>query len=179
MFGNASNFYSKIKTNETIYLHPPLNIVKIVFSKQIYSQYYPANTSTLNQPCDNVDRQRSSTLFQRWYLVENESWADVHFSMLFQRWKNNVETTSIKLHRFNVDYQTLFQRWYLVENESWADVCLSTLFQRWQNNVEITLIELRQFNVHDSMFFKRRYLVENESWTNACLPALIWYLLYW
>ena len=127
MFGNASNFYSKIKTNETIYLHPPLNIVKIVFSKQIYSQYYPANTSTLNQPCDNVDRQRSSTLFQRWYLVENESWADVCLSTLFQRWQNNVEITLIELRQFNVHDSMFFKRRYLVENESWTNACLPAL----------------------------------------------------
>ena len=52
--------------------------------------------------------QRSSMLFQRWYLVENESWADVHLSTLFQRWQNNVETTLIELRRFNVDEPTLF-----------------------------------------------------------------------
>ena len=34
-----------------------------------------------------------STLFQRWNLVENESWADVCLSTLFQRWQNNVEIT--------------------------------------------------------------------------------------
>ena len=50
--------------------------------------------STLNQRC--VDRQRSSTLFQRWYFVENESWADVHFSTLCQCWQNNTESTPIK-----------------------------------------------------------------------------------
>ena len=94
---------------------------------------------------------------QRWYLVENESWADVHLSTLFQRWRNNVETILIELRRFNVDKPTLFQRWNLVENESWADVCLSTLFQRWQNNVETTLIELRWFNVDDPMLFQRWY----------------------
>ena len=118
---------------------------------------FPANTSTLNRCWNNVDRQRSSTLFQRWYLVENESWADVHLSTLFQRWQNNVETTLIELRRFNVDEPMLFQRWNLVENESWADVCLSTLFQRWQNNVETTLIELRWFNVDDPMLFQRWY----------------------
>ena len=32
-------------------------------------------------------------LFQRWNLVENENWADVCLSTLFQRWQNNVETT--------------------------------------------------------------------------------------
>ena len=69
----------------------------------------PANTSTLNRHGNNVDYQRSSTLFEGWYLVENESWADVHLSTLFQRWKKNVEATSIELGRFNVDEPTLFQ----------------------------------------------------------------------
>ena len=115
-------------------------------------QFTSANTSTLNH-----HRQRSSTLFQRWYLVENESWADVHLSTLFQRWQNNIETTLIELRRFNVDEPTLLQRWNLVENESWADACLLTLFQRWQNNVETTFIELRWFNVDDIILFQRRY----------------------
>ena len=52
-----------------------------------------------------------STLSRRWYLVENESWAEVHLSTFFLSWQNNVETTSIEIHRFNVDKTTLFQRW--------------------------------------------------------------------
>ena len=99
----------------------------------------------------------SQQTHQCWYLVENESWADVHLSTLFQRWQNNVETTLTELRRFNIDEPTLFQPWNLVENESWANICLSTLFQRWQNNVETTLIELRWFNVGDSMLFQRWY----------------------
>ena len=120
-------------------------------------QSNPANSSTLNQLRNNVDRQRLSTLFQRWYLVENESWADVHLSTLFQRWQNNVEATSIELRWFNVYEPMLSQRWNLVEIESWANVCLSTLFQRWWNNVETTLKELLQFNVDDPMLFQRWY----------------------
>ena len=73
---------------------------------------YPANTSMLNQRWNSVDRQRSSTLFQRWYLVENESWADVCLLTLFQRWQNKVETTLIELRWFNVDDPKLFPRWY-------------------------------------------------------------------
>ena len=38
-----------------------------------------------HQRWSNVDRQHSSTLFQRWHLVENESWADVCLSTLFER----------------------------------------------------------------------------------------------
>ena len=57
----------------------------------------------------NVDEP---TLFQRWNLVENESWADVCLSTLFQHWQNNVETALIELCWFNVDDPMLFQRWY-------------------------------------------------------------------
>ena len=112
------------------------------------------DTSTLNQRWSNVDRQHSSTLFQRWCLVENESWANVHLSTLFQHWQNKVETMLIELRRFNVDDPTLFQRWNSVENESWADVCLLTLFQRWQNNVErITSIQCWWLKVVSMLIF--------------------------
>ena len=40
-------------------------------------------TQQIHQRWNNFDRQRSSTLFQCWYLVENGSWADVHLSNLF------------------------------------------------------------------------------------------------
>ena len=30
-------------------------------------------------------------IYQRWNLVENESWADVCLSTLFQRWQNNLK----------------------------------------------------------------------------------------
>ena len=73
----------------------------------------------------NVDYQ---TLFQRWCLVENESWVDVCLSTLFQRWQNNVETTLIELRRFNVDDSMLFKRRYLVKNESWTNACLPRCF---------------------------------------------------
>ena len=44
------------------------------------------------QRCFNVDiwLKMKVELFQRWYLVENESWAHVCLSTLFQRWQNNV-----------------------------------------------------------------------------------------
>ena len=98
---------------------------------------YPANTSTLNQRWNDVDRQRSTTFFQRW--------------------QNNVETTLIELRWFNVDESTLFQSWNLVRNERWADICLSMSFQHWQNNIEKTLIELCWFNVDDPMLLQRCY----------------------
>ena len=49
-------------------------------------------------------------LFQRWNLVENESWANVCLSMLFQRRQNNVETILTELRRFNFDDPMLLQR---------------------------------------------------------------------
>ena len=118
--------------------------------------------STLKQPWPLT----FINVVQRWYLVENESWADVHLPTLFQRWRNNVETILIELRRFNVDEPTLFQRWNLIENESWAEVCLSTLFQLWQNNVETTLIELRWFNfdwkLHWNNFVNRKVEVHQK-----------------
>ena len=65
--------------------------------KNVASQsvYTPANTSTSNQ---------------RWNKVENESWADVPLSTLFQGWENNVETTLTELRRFSADEPMLFQR---------------------------------------------------------------------
>ena len=129
---------------------------------------FPANTSTLKQRWSSTFINVETTSF-----VENESWTDTHLSTLFQRWQNNVETTSIELRWFNFDEQMLFQRWNLVEIESWADVCLSTLFQHWQNNVETTLRVLRQFNVNNPILFQRWYLVENESWINVCSSVLL------
>ena len=118
-------------------------------------------------------RKSAQQTHQLLYLIENESSADVHLSTLFQRWQNNVETTSIELRWFNVYEPMLFQLWNLVEIESWADVCLSTLFQSWQNNVETTLKELRQFSVDDPMLFQRWYLVENKSWIKVYSSVLI------
>ena len=118
-YGTLSRYNIFLK-HYKVYLGPDFTVIRVWDDSQ-----------QTHQRWNNVDRQRSSTLFRRWYLVENESWADAHLSTFFQRWQNNVETTSIELYRFNVDKTTLFQRWNLVKNESWADVCLSTLFQRW------------------------------------------------
>ena len=92
----------------------------------------------------NVDLQRWSTSFRRWYLVENESWVDAHLSThigkttLKQRRQNYVDS------RFNVDKITLFQRWNLVENESWTEVMFvevgSTLKQHLKNYRDSTSI---------------------------------------
>ena len=57
-------------------------------------------------------KRRWTNLFQRWNLVENESWANVCLSTLFQSWQNNVETTLKELRWFNDDDPMLFQRWY-------------------------------------------------------------------
>ena len=55
-----------------------------------------------HQRWNKVDRQRSSTLFQHWYLVENQIWAKVHLSTLFQRWNNVDRITSIQRRWTNV-----------------------------------------------------------------------------
>ena len=73
----------------------------------------------------NVDEP---ILFQRWNLVENESWANVFLLTLFQSWQNNVETTLKELRGFKVDEPMLFQRWYLVKDESWVNVETTLLY---------------------------------------------------
>ena len=74
----------------------------------VFHSSLSANTSTLNQRWNNVDRQR-------WYLVENESWADVLLSTLTkQRWNN-------------VDRVTLIQYW-------WPNV-VSTLVLGWKGKL--------------------------------------------
>ena len=79
---------------------------------QGYIFSYLRNPRQTYQRWINVDCQRPSTLFQRWNLVENESWADVYLLTLFLGWQNNAETTLIELRWFNVDDPILFQRWY-------------------------------------------------------------------
>ena len=73
--------------------------------------------STLTkQRWNNVDRitsiqRRWTKVFQRWNLIENQSWADVCLST-FQRCQNNVETTLTELQWFNADNSVLFHYWY-------------------------------------------------------------------
>ena len=54
-----------------------------------------AKTSKSNQRWNKLDFQSFSTLFQRWYFVENESWADICLSTLFQRWNEVAFSTLI------------------------------------------------------------------------------------
>ena len=68
----------------------------------------------------------------------------------------NVDKTTLKQRRFNIDEPMLFQRWNLVENESWANVCLSTLFQRWNNIERITSIQCRWPSVVSTLIFSWR-----------------------
>ena len=104
----------RLRTTHSIVILCDISFSSSMCSANLYIYFFicicPANTSTLNQRWNNVDRQRSSTLFQCSYLVENESWADGHLSTLFQRWQNNNETILIELRRFNVDDAMLFQR---------------------------------------------------------------------
>ena len=91
-------------------------------------------TQQTHQRWINIETTLIVNIHQRCYLVENESWADVHLSTLFQRWQNNVETTSIELHRFNVDEPTLLNRFMFI------DVVSTLSKQRWnKSNFEATL----------------------------------------
>ena len=112
--------------------------------------FYLNLSQETHQRWNNVDCQRSSTLLQRWYLVENKSWVDVHLSTLFQRWQKNIEATSTELRWFNINEPMLFQRWNLVEIESYRscfNVDKTTLKQHWKNYVNSTSITQCCFNV--------------------------------
>ena len=111
---------------------------------------------------------------QRWYLVENETWVDVHLPTLFQRWQNNVEAMSIELCWFNVDEPMLFQRWNFVEIKSQADVCLS-IKCRWPN-VVLTLIFGWKWKLNQRIFIgvaSKLRKQHSKNFVNCCTD------LYW
>ena len=121
-----------------------------LFNGGYFKNPYPANTSTLIfgwkwklsrrtfidvvstlaklnyvELCQfNVDEP---SLFQRWNLFENESWADVCLSTLFQRWKNYVDLMLLTQCCFIVDI------WLKRKIESKYDD------RRWENSIETTL----------------------------------------
>ena len=117
---------------------------------QAFVENIPANTWTLKQRWNNVDRQRYFNV-DFWLKMKVEP------TYIYWRCSNVCKTASVQLRQFNVEESTLFQRrwisvvlnWYLVENESWAESCLSMMFQRWKINIETTLIELRRFSNDD------------------------------
>ena len=140
------------------------------------SKQTPANTSTFVE----------STLKQRWYLVENESWADVHLWMLFQRWQNNIETLLIELRRWNVDEPTCFnvEIWLKTKVEPTYvyrhcfKVDKTTLKQRWKSYVDSMMMTQCCFN--DGIRLKGKFesmLFIGVEKTE--LKQLCQYFLYW
>ena len=104
----------------------------------------------------------SQRTHQRWFNVETTLIVNIHqrcFDVYI--WLNmkveptyiyrrcfNVETTSIELHRFNVDKITLFQRWnfrlkWKLSRRMFIDVVSTLIKQRWNNIERITLIQRR------------------------------------
>ena len=106
----------------------------------IYGRCFSVETTLIELRWFNVDEP---TLLQRWNLVENESWADVCLSMLFQCWQNNVETKLIELLWFNVDDPMLFQRCFQCCFQCCFNTCSSVLRkQHWSNFVNISCTEV-------------------------------------
>ena len=96
----------------------------------------------------NVDRQHSSTLFQRWYLVENESWANVHLSTWFQRWNNVDRITSIQRRWTKVVSMLKFGWKWKLSRRIFIDVVSTLTKQRWNNFDRVTtLIQCWWLNV--------------------------------
>ena len=93
----------------------------------------------LNQRGNKVDCQHSSTLFQHWYLIENESWDDVYLSTLFQRSQNNVERiTSIQRRWTNVVSTLKFCWKWKLSRHMFIDVVSTLTKQRW-NNIDTSI----------------------------------------
>ena len=101
--------------------------LKISWADIIYRRCFNVGKTTLIElRWFNVDEPM---LFQRWNLVQNETWADVCLSTLFQRW-NNTDKTTLK------------QQW-----QNYVD-------QRWWPNVVSTLIVSWKWNLSQRMFIR-------------------------
>ena len=92
-----------------------------------------------HQRWNTVDRQRSSTLFQHWYLVENESWAKVHLSTLFQRW-NNVDRITLIQRRWTNVVSTLKFGWKWKLSRRMFIGVASTLRKQHLNTLSIVIL---------------------------------------
>ena len=114
----------------------------------------PSKRINVESKLKRVDCQHSSTLLQHWYLVENESWANIYLSTLIQRW-NEVLFSTLKYgyHNFTsiVSYHQNCFWWKPKFNV--VSKLASTFNQRWQYDVSSTLISRRPmsrlyFNIH-------------------------------
>ena len=97
----------------------------------------------------------SQQTHQRWYLVENESWADVHFRRCFklakQRWNDVDRITSIQCRWTNV-VLTLSRRMFI-------DVVSTLTKQRWNNIERIMLIQHRWPNVVSTLIVSWKWIL--------------------
>ena len=136
-----------------------------------------------HQRWNNVDRQCSSTLFRRWYLVENESWADVHLSTLFQRWQNNVDRiTSIQRRWTNVVSPLKFGWKWKLSRRMFIDVVSTLTKQRWNNVDRVTLIQCWWPNVVSMLVLGWKGKLSQRMFIGVektALKQLCQYFLYW
>ena len=124
------------------------------FRSNHVNKLFPANESTSNQNWKKVDCQHSSTLLQRWYLVENESWANIYLATLFQHWIEVIfSTLKYGYHNLTsiVSYHQTCLWWKPKFNV--VSTLASTFNQCWQYDVNSTLISRRlmsrlYFNIH-------------------------------
>ena len=109
--------------------------------------------------------QRSSTLFQCWCLVENESWTDVHLSTLFQRWQNNVDRIASIQRRWTKVVPSLKFGWkWKLSRRMFVDVVSALTKQRWNNVDRVTLTQCWWPN-----FVSTLALGWKEKWTQGML----------
>ena len=97
----------------------------------------------------------SQQTYQRWYLVENKSWTDVHLSTLFQHWQmkqrqqNYVDLMSMNQCCFSVEIWLKFK----LEPTYVYWRCFNVSRQGWNNIERITSIQCRWPNVVSALIF--------------------------
>ena len=119
----------------------------------------PANTSTSNQRWSSTFINVVST----YILVENESWADVCFSISLQSWNKVFFSTLICGYHIFTSIVICQQSWFWCQLKFVVVSTLtSALNQRWQYGVDLTLISHRPTS--------RRYFNIYQRWNNVvCL----------
>ena len=99
-------------------------------------------------------------LFQRWYLVKNEIWANLRLSRLFQGWNEVVFSTLIYgYHNFIIIVSSQQTCFWCQLRFNVVSTLTSTLNQRLQYDVDSTLISRRPIS--------RLYFNIYQRWNNV------------
>ena len=125
--------------------------------------WIPANTSTLNQRWNNVNRQRSSTKMKMKMKVQ-------------QRWNNVDRITSIQGRWTNVVSTLKFGWKWKLSQRMFIDVVSTLTKQRWNYVDRVTLTQCWWPNVFFNVGIRLKRKVESthihRCWENSIEPTL-------